>query len=268
MASLCSRVAPRARLRDTSGLFRTPCKLCGGVHERGKCPRSGEAVRARPTQSGSSPPPGPGATRSLVGELLSGKYRVRTLIGSGGTSDVYEAKHEPVGATVAIKVLHAQRAGDSKAHARFLLEARLATTLKHANVCEVLDLGRLPDGRPFLVMERLVGETFAARLQREAIVVPRDLVEIMAPLLHGLAAVHQIGAIHLDLKPANVFLVQRAGKPPTTKLLDFGVARSSTRDHTPVTSVGFIVGTPLYMSPEQIAGSARSTRSRTSGAPA
>ena len=205
-----------------------------------------------------SAPPLASGTRSLVGELISGKYRVRSLIGSGGTSDVYEAKHERVGATVAIKVLHAQRAGDSKANARLSLEGRLATTLKHANVCEALDLGKLPDGRPFVVMERLVGETLAVRLRRDAIVMPRELVEIMAPLLHGLAAVHEVGAIHRDLKPANVFLVQRAGKPPTTKLLDFGVARAPLpRDETPITSAGFIVGTPLYMSPEQITGSGK-----------
>jgi len=191
---------------------------------------------------------------SLLGSLLAGKYRIRSLIGSGGTSDVYAAEHHDIGKSVAIKILQSHRASDARSVARFLREARVVASLKHSNVCEVFDLGRLPDGRPFLVMERLVGETLADRLRREAFLAPRDIVEIMCALLSGLTAVHQVGAIHRDLKPANVFLAQRRGEPPTTKLLDFGVARSSTGSHTPITTVGFIVGTPVYMSPEQITG--------------
>jgi serine/threonine-protein kinase len=103
-------------------------------------------------------------------------------------------------------------------------------------------------------MERLVGETLAEQIGREAIIAPGDLVPMITQLLAGLAAVHHIGAVHRDLKPANVFLADRPGESAQTKLLDFGIAQLSTRDHTPITTVGSIVGTANYMSPEQIAG--------------
>jgi serine/threonine protein kinase len=194
------------------------------------------------------------ASRASLSDTLVGSYRLRRLIGEGGMSAVYEAEHVDLGRIVAVKVLQRERAADRRAVSRLAHEARVVAGVNHPNVCGVHDLGTLADGRPYIVMDRLQGGTLASRILRDGAVEARDIVPIIVQLLSALAAVHEIGVIHRDLKPQNVFLTPRADGAPWVKLLDFGLSRGGTGDATPILGPGFVVGTPIYMAPEQISG--------------
>jgi len=193
----------------------------------------------------------------LTGQLLDGKYQVGALLGSGGMSAVYLARHVHLGRPCALKVLLAGRAAHPDAAARFEREAALASRISHPNVCQVHDFGWTPDGLPWLAMEYLEGESLATLLERGPL--PREQVAVIAAgCAAGLAAAHAAGIVHRDLKPANVMLVTRSGAELPV-ILDFGIAwapegKTLTRD-------GMMVGTPEVMSPEQIAGDPVDSRS-------
>jgi serine/threonine-protein kinase len=173
---------------------------------------------------------------------------------------VYEAEHVSLGRSVAIKVLHRAHAAGSEAVVRFYREARAAGCIGHPNVCEVYDVDQLADGRPYLVMEKLVGETLAGRIARHGRLPPGDVVHILVQILSALIAAHDKGIIHRDIKPENVFLAERSGCPPLAKLLDFGVSKATPGkgghwiDEVDLTRRGRVMGTPQYLSPEQARG--------------
>ena len=206
------------------------------------------------------PPPPPSETpeghRPIVGRVIGDKYGVTGLIGEGGMGAVYEAEHLAIGRLVAVKVLHPRHAAKPDASTRLHHEARVAGTIGHPNICEIYDIGRLDDGSPYLVMERLHGESLAERIQREGFVRHGDLSEIMVQVLSALVVAHEKGIIHRDLKPDNIFLSQRVGMPPIAKLLDFGISKANHIDDTAVglTKTGMVMGTPYYMAPEQARG--------------
>jgi serine/threonine-protein kinase len=184
---------------------------------------------------------------------------VKALLGEGGMGAVYEAENTTIGRKVAIKVLHPAQAKKKIAVKRFHQEARAAGRIGHPNICEVYDLGTLDDGSPYLVMERLVGETLAARIARDSGMAVLDVIDILAQVLSGLAAAHDLGIIHRDIKPENVFLTDRPGMPPVAKLLDFGVSKVIFRvvgedEEGDLTRTGMVMGTPYYMSAEQARG--------------
>jgi serine/threonine protein kinase len=193
---------------------------------------------------------------SMIGRVIGERYGVIALIGEGGMGEVYEAKHLAMGRLVAIKVLNPTRAQDTDAVSRLRHEARVAGTLGHPNICAIYDMGRLDDGSPYLVMERLQGETLAQRLLREARVPVDELVDIVVQILSALTVAHQRGIIHRDLKPDNIFLAQRDGLRPIPKLLDFGISKSEDLEETMADLTGHMVaaGTPFYMAPEQARG--------------
>jgi serine/threonine-protein kinase len=188
--------------------------------------------------------------------VVGDRYGVTRVIGEGGMGVVYEAEHLAIGKVVAVKVLHPRHAQDREAISRLRHEARVAGTLGHPNICAVYDMGRLDDGSPYLVMERLHGETLAQRLVRERRIAARDLVDILLQVLSALAAAHQRGVVHRDLKPENVFLSRREGMRPIPKLLDFGISKAEDIEDTMAdpTAVLGAVGTPYYMAPEQARG--------------
>ena len=198
----------------------------------------------------------PPSARGLVGRTISNRYRVSGVIGEGGMGVVYEAEHLTIGRIVALKVLHPSKAQNQEAISRLRHEARVAGTLGHPNICAVYDLGLLDDGSPYLVMERLRGETLAQRLTRLHRLSPSDMVDVMLQVLSALAAAHQRGVIHRDLKPDNIFLSQREGTRPVPKLLDFGISKSEDVEETVADPTGqrFAAGTPFYMAPEQARG--------------
>ncbi len=189
----------------------------------------------------------------LAGKVIGDRYRVKRVIGEGGMGVVYEAEHLSLGRVVAVKVLHPKRAQDREAISRLRHEARVAGTLGHPNICAIHDMGRLDDGSPYLVMERLFGETLAQRLQSDGTLPVEDLVDIMLQVLSALAAAHQRGVVHRDLKPDNIFLSRREGMAPIPKLLDFGISKAEDIEET-MDVTGTAAGTPFYMAPEQARG--------------
>ncbi|MCE9578090.1 MAG: serine/threonine protein kinase, partial [Deltaproteobacteria bacterium] len=188
----------------------------------------------------------------LAAGTRAGDYEVEQHLGAGAMGDVYAGRHPLIGKRVAIKVIKRALASSAEAVERFLREARAANQVGHPNVVDVFALGRLTDGRLYLVMDLLEGESLAARVRRGRLAPDRALA-ILAPIAWALDAAHARGVVHRDLKPDNVFL---AGDPaaPTVFVLDFGIAKLlSTATDAPValTGEGTWLGTPAYMAPEQ-----------------
>jgi hypothetical protein len=186
------------------------------------------------------------------GELIAGKYAIEGQLGRGGMGTVYAARHVSTGRRFAIKLLKPQLAGDAEAEARFTREATLASAINHPAIVEVYDVGRHGDA-PYMVMKLLHGESLGQRLQRGAMG-PDEAIAVMLPVLDGIAAAHDRGIIHRDLKPDNI-LLQREGTLVQPKVLDFGISKLLGPDaRTRLTQSGVSLGTPLYMSPEQVRG--------------
>ncbi len=187
-----------------------------------------------------------------AGALVGGRYRVVRLLGRGGMGAVYHALHEPLGRPVALKVLPKKFATDARLVARFKREAETMAALQHPNIVQVNDFAFEPNGVTHLVMELLDGESLEQRLLRGPFETEETLL-IARQLCEALAVAHANGVIHRDLKPANVFLTPVAGVGHVVKLLDFGIAKLLD-DGLRLTSTGMLIGTPRYMSPEQVRG--------------
>ncbi len=189
-------------------------------------------------------------------EVLAGRYRLVRLLGEGGMGFVWEARQITTDKAVAIKILKPRDGADAP---RFLREAKLAAGLSHRNIVQVFDYWEVEAGGPvFLVMELLKGETLAALLERTsgALTLERALA-ICTEVGSGLRAAHALGVVHRDVKPENVFLAQAAGDTHVdVKVVDFGLAKPVVADPTAtaVTQTGSVMGTPFYMSPEQVFG--------------
>jgi serine/threonine-protein kinase len=194
------------------------------------------------------------SSRSRIGTILAGKYRLDREIGKGGMGAVYRAFHLRVHKEFAVKVLLAEVAEHQSIAQRFLLEAQAAGRIGHPGILEVYDVGEDDNGVPFIVMELLKGEPLAALLKRH-----RPAAEtacwIAEQVLETLDAAHKANIIHRDVKPQNVFLCEAAGRTRTVKLLDFGIAKfAAGPDASAITKSGEIIGSPLYMAPEQAKG--------------
>jgi serine/threonine-protein kinase len=187
-----------------------------------------------------------------VGLVLDGKYAVSRLLGEGGMGEVYEARHTKLGRRVAVKFLFAQYARRPEVARRFENEAMTAGSLEHENVAAVYDVGALPDGAQYLVMEFLDGEDLDKVLQRCGRLALARAADIVVQACHGLDEVHRRGMVHRDLKPANLFLLRRPNGADLVKIIDFGIAKLRS-DHVALdaTKTGMAIGTPHYMSPEQ-----------------
>ncbi len=190
------------------------------------------------------------------GRVIGDRYGLTGLIAEGGMGVVYEAEHLAMGKLVAIKVLHPRNSRNLSAARRLRREARVAGTLGHPNICAIYDMGKLEDGSPYLVLERLHGETLAQRIAREQSLNAGDMLDILLQVLSALAAAHQRGVVHRDLKPENVFLSRREGMRPVPKLLDFGISKAIDIEESQSDTTGsdLAAGTPYYMAPEQARG--------------
>jgi serine/threonine protein kinase len=192
---------------------------------------------------------------SLINHTI-GNYRVTSLLGEGGMGVVYLAQHPVFGRKVAIKLLHAVLARDPDIVARFFNEARAIHMVAHENIVEILDFGQTPDGQPYFIMEYLQGESLSETIARGPMAL--DQVEaIGVQMCKALGAAHAKGIVHRDLKPHNVQLVIKADGVLQVKILDFGVAKilqSPDGSSSVKTRTGSLMGTPLYMSPEQCKG--------------
>ncbi len=203
-------------------------------------------------------PPGSGMRRCLVrpGDRIDGKYLVRRVLGSGGWGVVYEAEHVVMKHLVAIKVLRSFGSGGALALERFAREARLLAAIRHPHVLEAFDVGHLSDGSPYLVMELLHGEDLDSRLASGPLRIA-EVLDIGIQLLDALGALSAHGVVHRDIKPHNLFLHEDEDGDVILKVLDFGIARHELRFAEPVSKLtieGELVGTPHYMSPEQLRG--------------
>ncbi len=191
---------------------------------------------------------------ALVGTTI-GNYIVQRKVGSGAMGSVYLGEHPEIGKRVAIKVLAGHLTEDAHMVERFQIEARAIGLLEHPNIVEMYDFGVLPDGRSYYTMEYLQGETLSQRMKRGNFKL-RELYFIVEQICDALYVVHEKGIIHRDMKPSNVFLA-RKGMRTVVKLLDFGIAKiqdSMRKDGELLTSTGAVLGTPVFMSPEQALG--------------
>ncbi|MGA9524668.1 MAG: protein kinase [Myxococcaceae bacterium] len=190
---------------------------------------------------------------ALIGQH-TGSFRIERVLGRGAMGTVYLGVHRVIGSRVAVKVIHAELVGNPQLVARFEAEARAVNRVAHENVVSIFDFGVLEGGRPYLVMELLEGRALSALLQTP--MAPDHLLRVLVQTCAGLEVAHAHGVVHRDLKPDNIFLVDRPGRPsPVVKILDFGVARMLGGDITlERTSAGMLLGTPAYMAPEQCGG--------------
>jgi hypothetical protein len=196
-----------------------------------------------------------------LGTCIHGKYVIHGVLGHGGFAVVYDAEHLGLGRRVAIKVLHLHADTPLALLERFHREARISALVRHPNVLEVYDTGTLPDGSPFLVMERVSGETLSAAIARGPLPIAM-VVELGSQLGRGLEAIGDAGVVHRDIKPDNIMLHLPRDAPPLVKLVDFGISKQiAIETASRLTCHGALVGTPQYMSPEQIRGEEVDVRS-------
>ncbi len=189
-----------------------------------------------------------------VGDLIANKYRVERVLGRGGMGIVVAAVHVHLGQHVALKFLLPTVGTSPAIVARFEREARAAVALHSDHVTRVLDVGRLPDGAPYMVMEMLEGRDLAQELRSRRRLPAHEAVAHLVQACDAIAEAHALGIIHRDIKPANLFLAQRPKRVPTIKVLDFGISRSIalTEGVADITNTSQLIGSPLYMSPEQL----------------
>ena len=220
-----------------------------GLRAAPNAPRSDSDVASRRAAHSEKMP----SSRYGAGDVIAGKYRLERRLGEGGMGDVWLAHNETLDIDVAIKLIRGELATEEMAE-RLLHEARAAARLGHPAIVRVNDFGKTDRGDPFIVMERLDGEDLAAALaargRLDAVVAVRTLL----PIAHALTIAHTKGIVHRDIKPENVFLAKSEEGKLQPKLVDFGVAKLERTNDARLTQSREVVGSPLYMSPEQARG--------------
>jgi hypothetical protein len=187
------------------------------------------------------------------GEVLAGKYRIERVLGRGGMGVVVAAHHVQLAQRVALKFLLPEACANGEAVARFLREARAAVQIQSEHVARVSDVGQLENGSPYMVMEFLQGSDLGATLaERGPLPIPEAL-DYLLQAMEAVAEAHSIGIVHRDLKPANLFLTRRRDGSPLVKVLDFGISKATQGEGgLSLTTTSAVMGSPLYMSPEQV----------------
>lgn len=213
------------------------------------CPRDGSALKLL---SGAG---------DLVGSVIADRYHVTRKLGEGGMGQVYLAEHVRMGRRSAVKVMHPAMVNDADAITRFNREAANASRISHPNVAAIYDFGETPDGLIYLAMEFVEGEPLRDIIERDGPLAPRRVAGIVAQTAGALGAAHDIGIVHRDLKPDNIMIARDRDGSDCVKVVDFGIAKAANSEVQRVTRTGLIVGTPEYMSPEQLAGDPVDARS-------
>ena len=203
----------------------------------------------------------PAAQVDLVGHVIGGRYRVVSHLGEGGMGQVYLAEHVRMKRKSAIKIMRQALVGDAEALQRFTREAENASKISHPNVASIFDFGETDEGLVYLAMEFVDGEALAATLKREVALHPVVAADIVGQAADALQAAHDLGILHRDFKPDNLMLTKRSDGTFVVKLVDFGIARMMEKGAQQVTRSGFAVGTPEFMSPEQLSGDVLDSRS-------
>ncbi|MBV8760653.1 MAG: protein kinase [Deltaproteobacteria bacterium] len=228
---------------DSDEAYCSACNQSFGL-DRDVCPNDGaRLIKLKATQD------------VLVGRVFDQRYELRSSLGHGGMGTVYRAHQISVDREVAIKVIHPKLASDRVAVKRFLREARLASRLNQPNVVNVYDFGQTDDGILYLVMEMLRGHTLARELEAMRPLPLRRILHIALQLCDALEVAHAQEIVHRDLKPSNIIVLDDPPGRDLIKVLDFGLAKSLASDTSSlITASSALLGTPLYMPPEQIAG--------------
>ena len=239
LAALAEKRAATLREMHEKGISTLQvCPLCGRCFDQtaASCP-----VDDAPLET----------PRPLPYELL-GRYRFERVLGQGGMATILQARDGRLARDVAIKLIRPEHFGDAEMKARFEREARAVARISHPGVVALFDSGELPDGTAYLVMEKLAGRDLAVEISRYGPGTPRQVADLARQAAAALAAAHAAGVVHRDVKPANLFLVPE-GSGFRVKVLDFGLAKSMAWEKG-LTQSGMVVGTPEYMSPEQVRG--------------
>lgn len=229
------------------------------IHDtEGFVPKGG-ALPDVPTESMAEPQSSPKSSDStdpLIGRVINDRFEVLGLIARGGMGRVYRAKQIPLGRLVALKVLDPRQAQDAEGESfqtRFFLEAATSAKLSHPNTVTVFDYGRTEDGVFYIAMELVEGRTLAKVLSEQAPFEAKRAVHIASQIARSLREAHQLGVVHRDLKPANVLITRHGDEDDFAKVLDFGLVKN-VADDVEMTQAGTFMGSPKYMSPEQIQG--------------
>ncbi len=213
------------------------------------CPKDGSTLRAA-------------AGADLIGSIVADRYHIEKKLGEGGMGAVYLGEHVKMGRKSAIKVMTQSMASDPEAIARFNREAANAARINHPNVCAIYDFGETEDGTIYLAMEFIEGETLSDMQHREGALELDRAAEILRQTGEALQAAHDLGIVHRDLKPDNIMIARARDGTDVVKVVDFGIAKAMTGEEgQKVTRTGLVVGTPEYMSPEQLSGDVLNGRS-------
>jgi serine/threonine-protein kinase len=220
------------------------CPTCGTEYPLSErfCPRDGTALRSSNAQG------------DLIGSIVAERYHILKKLGEGGMGTVYLAEHVKMGRKAALKVMNPGMNSDPDAIARFNREAANASRLNHPNVCGIYDFGETPEGLIYLAMEFVEGESLTSLIEKNGFLPAPRAASIIHQAADALAVAHDYGIVHRDLKPDNIMIAKGRDGSDMVKVVDFGIAKASSSDAQKVTKTGLVVGTPEYMSPEQLAG--------------
>ncbi len=220
------------------------CTTCGTEYpdDQSFCPADGSSLKST-------------TSADLVGSIVAERYRITKKLGEGGMGAVYLGEHVKMGRMSAIKVISKSLAQDHDAIARFNREAANAARINHPNVCAIYDFGETDDGVIYLAMEFIEGEALTDLVNREGALSPKRAADIARQTAEALTAAHEFGIVHRDLKPDNIMIAKNRDGSELAKVVDFGIAKAAGGDEKQnVTKTGLVVGTPEYMSPEQLSG--------------
>ena len=219
------------------------CPQCGTEYELDQrfCPKDGSTLRSQSQGT------------DLVGETIA-QYYVLKKLGEGGMGQVYLAEHVKMGRKSALKVMNPSMVHDADAVQRFNREAKNASRINHTNVAAIYDFGETPDGMVFLAMEFVEGEPLTKLIERQGPLPPKRVADIIQQTAEALTVAHDMGIVHRDLKPDNIMLTKNRDGTDCVKVVDFGIAKAGDNEAQKVTKTGLVVGTPEYMSPEQLSG--------------
>ncbi|MEK7239938.1 MAG: serine/threonine-protein kinase [Gemmatimonadota bacterium] len=220
------------------------CPTCGTEYPLSErfCPRDGTALRA--TAAGGD----------LMGTVVADRYHILKKLGEGGMGQVYLAEHVKMGRKSALKVMNPGMNQDADAIARFNREAANASRLNHPNICAIYDFGETPDGLIYLAMEFIEGQSLSSLVEKSGALPPARAASIIHQSADALQVAHDAGIVHRDLKPDNIMIARNRDGTDLAKVVDFGIAKAHSSDAQKVTKTGLVVGTPEYMSPEQLSG--------------
>ncbi|MDQ3997715.1 MAG: protein kinase, partial [Gemmatimonadota bacterium] len=227
------------------------CPHCGGEYETDArfCPKDGTALRPK------------GGGDALIGRVIADRYHVLKVVGEGGMGRIYLAEHVRMNRQCALKVMRPSLVHDADSAARFGREASNAARIIHPNVAAVFDYGET-EGLVYLVMEYVDGEPLGQILQKGGALKPRRAIEIAKQVTDALTAAHELGIVHRDLKPDNIIVTKSKSGREVAKVVDFGIAKAIAESpDRRLTETGLVIGTPEFMSPEQLVGDPADARS-------